>query len=245
MEGASGINVIHDGEDWIFGNDVQRLLRMLDVSVEVRPGTISQQPFFAVVPNWDPGEGLPPSRPLIEETQDALTLFIDLSANAMRIPFRGDLIAPIPDGFIAEIRASFSDATPTSPPWPTLVPYTPGPPDPTRTPVVVPDGAPFFDHPADRLSWDGPDDKVYSRTRQHCAAPEVLTDEFGIPDLIAVEDGNGYWAIGAIPPPPALRWTGYHHEGWEIWQGENPKTIYVLHDDLNDIVFEYLNFGCI
>ena len=245
LAGASGINVIHDGEDWIFGNDVQRILSMLDVSVEVRPGTVSQQPFFTVIPNWDPSEGLPPSRPLSEGTQDALTLFIDVSANVMRIPFRGELIAPLPEAFIAEIRSSFSDATPTQTPRPTLVPYTPRPPDPTRTPLVVPDDAPFFDHPDDRLSWDGPSDKVYSIGRAHCEAPEEIREGYGIPALIAIEDGDGYWAIAALPPPPALRWTGYQYDDWEIWQGDEPRTIYLLNTRLDNIVFEYLNFGCI
>ncbi len=236
LENSEAISVFHSlSEDWILGENVDPVLSLLDREITQEPWDISHQDIIVDVRMKQPGNSQcgPGAGPYL--------FIIDRESERIGLP-QARTQAPLPAGFVEQLLLSFSDVDATAEPRPTLAPYTPGP---TSTPIFVPDDAPFFDHPEDELRWAGPDDRVYSRTRQHCAAPDVLREEFGIPDLIAVEDGNGYWAIGAVPPPSGLHWTGYFHDGWEIWQGEDPKTIYLLHDELDDIAFEYENFGCI
>ena len=241
LDQAVALRVTHDLQvDWVLGEDVQPVLRILNAPVEIEPWGLSQRSLVNVTVIVPPYE----DRQFYVSHPAALELFIDVDSGVAgpTVPDTGRVQFDVPENFVVELLASLSTSAATPLPTHTPRPYTP---QPSPTLLLVSDNAPFFDHPEEELVWNGPDDRVYSRTRQHCAAPDVLREEFGIPDLILVEDDNGYWAVAAVPPPQGLRWTGYHHEGWEIWQAENPKTIYLLHDDLDNIAFEYENFGCI
>ncbi len=241
LDQAVALRVFHDLQvDWVLGEDVQPVLQILDATVEIVPWSLSQRSLVNVTIIVPPYED---SLSYVEHPA-ALEFFIDLDNGVAgpTVPDTGRIQFDVPENFVEEILASLSSSAATPLPTHTPRPYTP---ESTRTPLLVPEGAPFFDHPGDELRWDGPDDQVRSNSKQHCTAPEELREEFGIPDLILVDDERWYWAIAAVPPPSGLHWTGYHHDGWEIWQGEDPKTVYLLHDDLDDVAFEYENFGCI
>ncbi len=237
LHSAVALLVIHDQrQDWVLRADVEHVLKMLDSEVTLEAWDIDQRKLFAVSAIMvEPGHDQcgPPVNPL--------QFLVDVDADRIGLADGGKVQAPIPVAFVRTVLDFLSDVTATPSPRPTRDPYTPGP---TSTPVIVPDGAPFFGHPEEELVWDGPDDRVRSRDRAHCEHPD-LHEAYGIPGLIAVNEEGGYWPIGAGPLADGLRWTGYHHDGWEIWQGEDPKTVYLLHDDLDDIAFEYENFGCI
>lgn len=235
LENSEAISVFHSlSEDWILGENVDPVLSLLDREITQEPWDISHQDIIVDVRMKQPGSSQcgPGAGPYL--------FIIDRESERIGLP-QARTQAPLPAGFVEQLLLSFSDVAATVEPRPTLMPYTPGP---TSTSIFVPDNAPFFDHPESELIWDGPDDRVRSRERAHCEHPD-LHEAYGIPGFIAVEEGNGYWPISAGPPADGLRWTGYHHEGWEIWQGDDPKTIYLLHNDLDDIAFEYENFGCI
>ena len=232
---AEAISVFHNlSEDWILGENVDPVLSLLDHEVTQEPWDISHQDIIVDVRMKQPGHsqcGLGAGPYLF---------IIDRESERIGLP-QSRTQAPLPAGFVEQLLLSFSNVAATAEPRPTRIPYTPGP---TSTPVIVSDKAPFFDHPEEELVWDGPDDRVRSRERAHCEHPD-LHEAYGIPGVLVVDEEGAFWPISAGPSTDGLRWTGYHHEGWEIWQGDDPKRVYLLHDDLDDIAFEYENFGCI
>ncbi len=47
-----------------------------------------------------------------------------------------------------------------------------------------------------------------------------------------------------VPLDDGWGWTGYHHDGWQIWQGDEPRRVYLIHPDQQTIAFEYESFAC-
>lgn len=237
LESATDVAVVHDDIEWLIGNSVAELLRTLDQDVELQSGTFSR-PLLLLAVNYP--------RPGHEQCQRgpaSVEMMISQDASLVRFPGFDTALAPLPAGFAEAVLNAALPVTPTFEPFPTATPQAPRP---TRTPVVIPENAPFFNHPEDEeLRWDGPDDRVYSRARAHCQADREVMEGYGIPGFIGVEDEAGFWATGPVMPPPGLRWTGYQHDGWEIWQGADPLVIYLVHPDLPAIAFAYRSFSCI
>ena len=95
----------------------------------------------------------------------------------------------------------------------------------------------FFHHPAEDLPWGGPGDGVYSQAHGHCSNSE-LTAEFGVPGLI-VENGSAFYLRWAVERQETWRRTGYFYGDWEIWQGDDPLTAYLVHTGEERIAFRY------
>lgn len=121
---------------------------------------------------------------------------------------------------------------------------TPVPPLPTAspTPIIVSPAAIPFDHPAGKLIWDGPDDRVTSRPSAHCGFHGSM---FDAPAQIAVKDLGVYWGVDVLRRQDGWRWTGYSHDEWQIWQGGDGRIIYLVHAEERDIAFKYRNFICV
>lgn len=159
-----------------------------------------------------------------------------------RLDFRGDSRAgwvsygfvqwQAPPEFFDRLARGMSEVSPTPEP------------SPTATPEIVPPGSVFFGHPDAEVEWDGPTPRVVSVMGGHCASPE-LEAEFAIPSLLMVEDRMAFWATGATRRDRAWRWTGYSFEQWEIWQGNDPSTVYIVSEADQRIAFEYRRVGCI
>ena len=166
------------------------------------------------------------------------------------------------------LSACGGSAGPTDIATPTLVPgvtpsVTPVPvgflPTPigTRTPAPVLSLTPvalatpardiFFDDPegrlwgADPLLWDGPDDRVSSMQSGHCGRGDP---DYGVPGLIVVEDGLPFWRTHIIPREAGWRWTGYYHDEWQIWQGDDAWKIYLVTAEDPGTAFEYRASRC-
>lgn len=229
------LRIFHDQEqDWVLGDNVQAVLKMLDVDVTLEPWALRQSHSLFIELSR-----------LNDRTYSLIEgLLVDLDAQAMgfRAVEGQEVQWPVPDGLVETILDSLSDVTPTPTETNTPAPYTPPPPAPTITPW--PKSEIYFDHPEAELVWDGPDDQVTSLPNGHCGPPREVQETYGVPAFFWFGE-DGHWYNGMIDPVPTWERTGYHHDGWEIWQGENPKTIYLLHDGLDDIAFEYENFGCI
>lgn len=125
-------------------------------------------------------------------------------------------------------------------------PTTPRPPITAiaTTPTILPPGALSFGGSGDKLVWDGPDDRVYSNAQAHCGS-EQLTKDFGMPAYIGVDRELGFWSIGSVQRMKDWRWTGYSHDGWQIWQGDDATIVYIVREGEPRIAFEYRAYGCI
>lgn len=221
---------------WILDADrVQALLRHFDREVVLEPR--EQIYSFTLVVQWPRGEGLR----LYGGTLDSIDLVVDQTNGLVGLSLPAQSVQwSVPADFADQVRASFSDVTPTPlplPPQPTRAPT------PTITPTIVPPGAVFFQHPEERLVWDGPDDRVVSDQHGHCERPE-LREDFGIPGYVAVNEQGGFWPSRAVEPSDSWRWTGYFWRDWFIWQGDDPSIIYLLNVDEPQVAFEYRSFLC-
>ena len=58
-------------------------------------------------------------------------------------------------------------------------------------------------------------------------------------------DETTFWFTRFLPLDEGWAWTGYHHDGWQIWQGDEPSLVYLVPPDQQTIAFEYAFFLCI
>lgn len=206
---------------------VQELLGMLDqeVTLETYAIPFSPGPTLKLL--------LPPTP---HNSPREVGFAIDVAMQRMGGSIRDQAMQwQMPSGFYELVLESLSDATPTVIPE-ALVPT----PFPTLHPPVSID----FDHPEGALRWDGPDDRVTSAPEGHCGNAG-LQDEFGLPVVIAVGDEFGFWLESVVGPEPSWHWTGYYHDDWQLWQGDDPGSVYLLHTREQRVAFEYLAFLCI
>lgn len=171
--------------------------------------------------------------------------------------------APLPialllAGGLAIMACDGDDESPAATPAVTpagILEYTPPPRYETWVPMQTAGlqsyvGAVDFDHPDGEVDWDGPDDAVVEVRTQgddHCGAPEELRRDFGIPSVIETWDEDGvdaYWFVRAMNAESELRWTGYHHGDWQLWQGDDAQALYLIHADEPSLAFEYRSLGC-
>ena len=120
-------------------------------------------------------------------------------------------------------------------------------PLPTRLPKAqnIPSQETFsFDHPEGRLRWAGPDSRVSSQRSGRSGHCGLGVREFGVPAFILVEDTGEFWGAQAVARQDDWRWTGYYHDEWQIWQGEDPSKLFVVHVDEPTFGFEYVPVGC-
>ena len=182
---------------------------------------------------------------------------IDPNANTMS---HGSVQWPLPESLIRLLIAGSSDVTPTP-----VIPTPPSPPptsDPslaTRTPTLraplpgtIGDSEAFFDHPEGELPWNGPDDRVLTRGRDHCEAPPDILEEYGIPALVVVDGNAGFWFTRIVSRQDRWGWTGYYHGKWQIWQDSNVQVVYLnarvvflVYDGEERIAFEYEAYACV
>ena len=144
--------------------------------------------------------------------------------------------------------------SPTQTPMPAAVGFLPTPIG-TRTPAPILSLTPvalatpardiFFDHPEERLRWDGPDERVESMGEGHCGPGPDLKLAFGIPALIDVDEDMGFWFYGVVTRESDWGWTGYSHDEWQIWQGDDARTIYLVHAREEAFAFRYRQYHCI
>ena len=138
--------------------------------------------------------------------------------------------------------------SPTQTPMPAAVGFLPTPTDHrivdpifSVTPQATPTRNIFFSHPEGELRWDGPDGRVRSRLNGHC---RIAGSEFGVPALILVEDGFVFWGALLIPREEGWGWTGYSHDEWYLWQGDDALKVYLVHAREPGVAFEYQFFLC-
>ena len=219
---------------------VRAVLALLntEVTLEAWDSPIANQ--LILIAHWPPGRG--PVGPL--DVLDSLDFIVDQDAAmiAAGAVVGTSVLFPMPEGFLELLRASASDITPT----PTQV-STPEPthtPRPTRTPTISPGNVVFFGHPEGELLWDGPDARVTSRDEGHCGPEREVTETHGIPAIISVADETGFWFRRFVPLDDGWGWTGYHHDGWQIWQGDEPRRVYLVQPGRQSAAFEYESFFC-
>ena len=240
LDKVEALLVYHDADqNWVLGADVQPILERMDKQVTLEPWTLRQRPFFYFEPLWAPGEQ--PREPWI------LGILVDLEAGAMGLPLEGHEVQwPVPDGFVDEIMASYSDSTPTplpaDTPDPFATPYTPPTPPPTETPL--PRSELYFDHPERELTWDGPDDAVVSIPRGHCGPDQDVREVYGVPAFIRVGE-RGFWYSSTSGFEATWHWTGYEYGDWQIWRGPSQESIYLVNTRKPGLAFEYRDYGCI
>ncbi len=239
LERSVALSVFQGGATrWVLdASKVERVLRELDQEVILDGWALSSDPsVFVLTVVWPRGEGLPH----YEESFDQFDLVVGgdqglIGSRTLNVQWR------VSEGFPDLVFASLSDMTPTPSPLPaTATPY----PSATPTPTFLPDVTVFFEHPEDRLQWDGPDAAVYSLGRGHCEAPQEVRDAYGSPAVIVVGDASGFQFTAVVRREEGWRWTGYEHGDWQIWQGTDPRVAYLAHSREPRIAFEYRAFLC-
>ena len=237
LDRVSALSVSRYGQPiaWVLDRErLQSLLRMFDreaylFKYDILP--LSDANHLRIELQWPPGEGIPwPGG-----TLDSVEFMIDSGPGLMGQSSIG-IQWELPAGFLDALYGSLSDVTPTPPP---RTPYY----TPTITPTVLPPNAVRFGQPAGRLDWDGPDDRVWSSDFSHCSNYE-LVDDFGLPGVISVEPDLGFWARRALPVSERWYYTGYHHVDWQLWQGDDPGLLYVVHTTAPRVAFEYYASIC-
>jgi hypothetical protein len=136
---------------------------------------------------------------------------------------------PLPDGFAERLRALAEDEGTSATPDPEVFA--------TSTPTLPVTLA--FAHPAGPLVWDGPDAAVVSQAEGHCAVETA-----GPPGYINVRNDMGFWLQGAVKRDDAWHWTGYRHDDWRVFQGDDPAVLYLVHDGVPAIALRYRSFPC-
>lgn len=221
---------------WVLDKDrVQTLLRMFDrgtylYKYDILPLSDANHMRLELI--WPPGGGIPWSG---GSTLDSVDFMIDARAGLIGQNTIG-LQWEMPPGFLDSLLASLSDITPTPLPQ---TPYV----TPTPTATVLPPRAVFFDQPAGRLDWGGPDSRVWSSDFDHCSNGQIIAD-FGVPGNISVEPDQGFWAIGILRPSAAWHWTGYSHGDWQLWQGDDPEVVYLMYMRPPRAAFIYKSAVC-
>lgn len=214
---------------------VQRILGLLDRNVALESygfsNKVRRSGEFRLTVVWREGEGVRVG----DGSIDRLEFQVDGDSYVMGNPLV-ELQWPVPPAFVDLLLASLTD-------WITPTPR----PSPTPTPTVVPARTVFFDYPKGKLRWYGPDDRVSTKGEDHCGAPPDLKRDFGIPAVIEVKGDRGlrgFWAIQIVRREDDWRWTGYYRDDWQLWQGENGRTLYLAHAEEPRIAFEYRAIGC-
>ena len=110
--------------------------------------------------------------------------------------------------------------------------------------TVLPATEIFFEQPAEALRWQGPDERVSSRDGFHCGADLGLKRDYGIPDLIVVDDLRSFFAPRSVARSTDWAWTGYSAGDWQLWQGEDANTVYLVHRLEPRAAFEYFATLC-
>lgn len=109
--------------------------------------------------------------------------------------------------------------------------------------TIAPPAGLSFSAQDDPLIWDGSDDHVSSLARGHCENGDLVR-EFGIPASIIVDHKLGFWSARIVPRDPAWHWTGYYHGEWQIWQGHDPETAFLVYAPETRVAFEYKSAPC-
>ena len=238
MSKAVALRVETDGQErWILdGAALQELLKPLDEEVVLRPNDPRRAPDerINITIVWPAGEGIPWNS-LPEEPLD----FVLNPATGI-IAYRNvSLQWPMPEGFADGILASARDVTPTPRP------------EETVAPADRPNDGVYLDHPDGELIWDGPDARLSSLPGEnaHCGPSSSLVYLFGIPSFFSTGDDFDSDLFfnygGAVERSDDWRWTGYYHEAWQLWQGDDPWTVYLVHADEDRFAFAYQTYFCI
>lgn len=224
-------------ERWILdGAMLREALKDLDQVVALEPydPRPNREARINMTIVWPRGEGIPWN----SVPDDALDFILNPATGI--IAYRNiSLQWPMPEGFADAILAAARDITPT--------PRA----EATVQPGERPNGGTYLDHPDDELTWDGPDDRMksFSRDNEHCGPPGALVYLYGIPGGFLFGDDfdtDPFFNYGgAVEPSDSWRWTGYYHGGWQIWQGDDPWSVYLVHADEERFAFEYRTYYCI
>jgi len=140
---------------------------------------------------------------------------------------------PVTKEFVDLLLASLKDVTPT--PLPPL-------PTPTATPVLAKHGISFH-QPGGTVRWGGPDDAVSTKGGNHCSVPSEM-DKFGLPMYIHVKPARWFLADRIVVRQDGWHWTGYYRGDWQIWQGDDSHTVYIVNAGEPRIAFQYIFSGC-
>jgi hypothetical protein len=243
MNKAVALRVETDGQErWILDEAaLQKALKPLDEEVVLRPydPRIAPDERINISIVWPRGEGIPWN----SVPDDPLDFVLNPATGI--IAYRNvSLQWPMPEGFADGILASARDVTPTPRP------------EETVTPAERPNDGVYFDHPEGELIWDGPDDRLSSLPGplsslpvEHCGPGRGLVYLFGIPSFFSTGDDFDSDLFfnygGAAERSDDWRWTGYYHDAWQLWQGDDPWTVYLVHADEDRFAFAYRTYYCI
>ena len=238
MNKAVALRVEADGQKrWILDEAaLQEILKPLDEEVVLEPNPPRRAPedWISINIVWPPGEGIPWN----SIPGDPLEFLLNPATGI--IAYRNvSLQWPMPEGFADEILASARDVTPTPRP------------EETVAPAERPNDGVYLDHPEGELIWDGPDDRLSSRSGEnaHCGPGSSIFYLFGVPSFFSTGDDLdrdpffGY--RGAAELSDDWLWTGYYHDAWQLWQGDDPWTVYLVHADEDRFAFVYQTYLCI
>ena len=239
MSKAVALRVETDGQErWILDEAaLQEALKPLDEEVvlsEVDVEEFLEEERIDMTIVWPPGQGIRWSIASDDTLRFVLSPATGFIAHGLTL-----LQSPLPEGFVDRILASARDVTPTPRPEETVPPSE-----------RANDGI-YFDHPEGELIWDGPDDRLSSLPgdRAHCRPASSLVYLFGIPSIFTTDDDfdsapSFYSYRGAAEPSDDWRWTGYYHDAWQLWQGDDPWTVYLVHPDEDRFAFVYQAYPC-
>ena len=236
MDKAVALLVETDGQErWILDEAaLQEALKSFDEEVVLVPFTplrvLEERVEITIV--WPPGEGIPWNT----VPNDPLGFILDPATGIIAHRFMS-LQWQVPEGFADGILALAREVT--------------HPPRPEEMSAERPNDGVYFDHPEGALIWDGPDDRLSSLFREnaHCGPGISIVHLFGIPHFFSTGDDLdkdpffGY--VGAAERSDDWRWTGYYHDAWQLWQGDDPWTVYLVHPDEDRFAFVYQTYSCI
>ena len=238
MNKAVAMRVEADGQKrWILDEAaLQEALKLLDEEVILRPDPPRRDSdeLINITIVWPRGEGIPWN----SIPDDPLDFILNPATGI--IAYRNvSLQWPMPEGFADESLAAARDVTPT-PRSEEAVP-----------PAERPNDGIYFDHPEGELIWDGPDDRLSSLPGEnaHCGPSSSLVYLFGIPSFFSTGDdfeSDLFFNYGgAAKRSDDWRWTGYYHDAWQLWQGDDPWTVYLVHANEDRFAFAYQTYYCI
>ena len=238
MNKAVALRVETGGQErWILDEAaLQAALKPLDEEVVLRhdpPRRFPDEHIYITIV-WPLGEGIPWS----SDPDDRLD-FILSPATGIMASRTVSLQWPMPEGFADEILASARDVTPTPRP------------EESVTPAERQNDGVYFDHPEGELLWDGPHARLSALFREnaHCGPGSSIVYLFGIPYFFSTGDdldSDLFFNYGGTAElSDDWRWTGYYHDDWQLWQGDDPWTVYLVHPDEDRFAFVYQTYICV
>ena len=85
---------------------------------------------------------------------------------------------------------------------------------------------------------------VFSLSDGRCDGAPALRQRYGIPQIIAVEDARWFFPVRAVLRDQSWFNTGFGHDGWQLFQADDPDTAYLVYGPDPNFAIEYRTYLC-